>query len=274
MTTTRSDHSLGTENEKYYFLNTLARGLQVIDLLANEGALSVSEVSTRLGLNRTGCHRYLATLKELGYTKQTKDRRYRLTFKVFELGMRIADRYSMRQEALPYMQELASRYHETVNFGCLDGPDVIHIEKIDSKEILRIDTPLGSRAPAYSTALGKAILAFLPKEDLEKYLETTELKPCTPNTITTREGLEAELDRVRLQGVAVDNEELAPGLRCVGAPILDRHGYPNHAISVSGVTLRMHPERIKEIKRGVHSVCTALSSKLGGNLGGTITNST
>ncbi|TET84544.1 MAG: IclR family transcriptional regulator [Anaerolineales bacterium] len=248
--------------DKYFFLSTLARGLKVVELLAEEGELSVSEVAARLGLNRTCSHRYLATLKETGYAQQNEERRYRLTFRIFELGMKIADMFSIRQEALPYMHGLASQYNETVNFACLDGTEIIHIEKVDSKEILRIDLPLGSRAPAYCTALGKAILAFLPQEELDKYLEAVELKPRTSNTITSKEKLKAELERVREQAVAIDNEEFAIGHRCVGAPILDRLGYPQYAISVSGVAMRMPQERVEEIKEGIRSVCAKLSSNL------------
>ena len=256
-----SDNS-SQQKEQYFFLSTLARGLQIIELLAQEGELSVSEVARRLGLNRTSSHRYLATLKHEGYAKQNQDSKYNLTYKVFELGSRTLDLYTIREEAWPLMQKLALQYNETVNFACLDGTDVIHLDKAESAEILRIDSPLGSRAPAYCTALGKAILAFLPDDEIESYLENVSLDPSTPNTITDRKKLLLALAEVRKEGVAEDNEELAIGLRCVASPILNRHGYPKFAISISGISARMTPDRIVEMKANLRSTCESLSTHL------------
>lgn len=253
------------QKDKYFFLSTLARGLEIIELLAQEGELSVSEVAKRTGINRTSSHRYLATLKEAGYASQDEDSRYRLSYKVFELGSKIVGLFSIREQAWPLMQKLALEYNETVNLACLDGTDVIHLDKAESTEILRIDSPLGSRAPAYCTALGKAILAFLPEHELQAYLDAVTLEPRTSNTITDKSKLRKELDSVRdAGGIAIDNEELAVGLRCVGAPILDTHDYPKFAISVSGVSNRMYPARIEEIKAGVLAATEQLSTKLGG----------
>jgi len=250
------------KKNEYYYLSTLARGLNIIELLANEGFLSVSEVSKVLNINRTSSHRYLATLKQEGYVKQDDNSRYRLTFKIFELGMKVGNRFSIRQEALPWMQILASEFNETINFGYLDGSDIIHIEKVEGNEILKIDSVLGSRAPAHCTALGKAILAFLPENELEDYFESTQLIAQTPNSITDIEALKSELEIIQKDRIAYDREELAIGLRCVSAPILDGNNYPNFAISVSGVAMRMSDERIEKIKNRLCGISVELSSKV------------
>lgn len=245
--------------DQYFYLSTLARGLKIIELLAQEGELAVSDVARQLGINRTSSHRYLATLKEEGYTRQSKDSRYRLTYKVFELGQRIVERYSIREEAWPFMQELLNEYNETVDFACLDAGDVIYLDKAESSEVMRIDTPMGSRGPAYCTALGKAILAFLPQEDFDDYIEQTTLEAFTQNTITDKAKLIEELAHVKKAGLAVDNEEFSIGLRSVGAPILDVRGHARFAISVSGVASRMPADRLERIKSSVQAVCEELS---------------
>ena len=249
--------------KKYFFVSSLAKGLSVIELLSKNGALSVSEVANHLGYNRAGSHRFLATLKELGYLEKTADNRYRLTFKIFRMGTRVADRFKIRQTARPLMSELSQAFRETINLGYLDGPDVLHIDKIESPEVLRMDSPLGSRAPAYCTALGKAIMAFLPDVEINRLLETIELKPYGPRTVTTKEALKKELAKIKDKGYAVDNEELSKGLRCVAAPIFDHTGMSRFSISVAGPVSRVTSARVKEIQKAVRRVCRTISQGMG-----------
>jgi len=153
------------EKKRYYQIASLEKGVKVLELLADQKALTVSQVAVSLGLNRAASHRFLATLKDLGYVEKNDDNRYQLTFRVLELGMKVVNRSEVRQEARDFMQELARISNETVNLGYFDGRQILHLDKIDSCEILRIDAPLGSRTPAYCTALGKAILAHLPRSN-------------------------------------------------------------------------------------------------------------
>jgi DNA-binding IclR family transcriptional regulator len=259
----REGSPLPVSGEKYFFVSSLSKGLKVLEVLAENEELSVSEVANQLGFNRAGSHRFLATLKELGYVEKTAENRYRLTFKVFRMGSRVADRFKIRQTARPLMNELSQAFKETINLGYLDGSDILHIDKIDSPEVLRMDTPLGSRAPAYCTGLGKAILAFLPDEERKWVLETIQLKPYGPKTITSKAALLEELEKIRLNGYAVDNEELSKGLRCVAAPIFDHTGISRFAISVAGPVGRVTIARVKEIQREVRRVCRTLSQGMG-----------
>ena len=249
--------------EKYFFIGSLAKGIKIMELLAEQKQLTVSGVARLLGTNRAASHRFLATLRELGYVEKDEDDRYRLTFKVFELGMKVANRFEIRQIARPLMQELALAFRETVNLGHFDGKGILHVDKIDSLEILRMDSPIGSRAPAYCTALGKAVLAFLPREEFERFLSRTTLKPHGPNTITTKKLFRLAVEDIRYRGYAVDDEELSAGLRCVAAPVFDHTGRAAYAISVSGPSLRMTPKRIEDIHPLVQKICRQLSQQLG-----------
>jgi DNA-binding IclR family transcriptional regulator len=249
--------------EKYFFVSSLAKGLKVLELLSENEALSVSEVARHLGYNRAGSHRFLATLKELGYVEKTAENHYRLTYKIFRMGTRVVDRFKIRQAARPLMSELSQAFKETINLGYLDGSEVLHIDKIDSPEVLRMDSLLGSRAPAYCTALGKSILAFLPDADRDRILDTIELKPRGPKTITSKKALQKELAKIRRKGYAVDNEELSKGLRCVAAPIFDHTGMSCFSISVAGPVSRVTRSRVKEIQKEVRRVCRTLSQEFG-----------
>ncbi len=248
--------------KKYYHIKSLEKGLKVIELLAEENGATVTQVAKSLGFNRTGSHRFLSTLKELGFVEKNADSTYQLTFKVFEIGMKIANRFDILRTAFSSMQELASIYNETINLGHLEGLDIIHLDKIESRELLRMDPGIGSRAPAHCTALGKAILAFIPREELASFLKSISFKSLTPNTIVSKKRLLQVLKEVQQNGVAFDHEELCDGLCCVAAPIFDRSGYPRYAISVSGPAMRMPAERIRQIQVEVKRVCDKLSAQL------------
>jgi IclR family transcriptional regulator, KDG regulon repressor len=254
---------MSEKHKKYFYINSVERGLSVLELLAEKQTLSVTEVAKHLGLNRSGSHRFLATLRELGYVEKDNNSRYQLTFKVLQLGMKFANRFEIRNVARPYMQRLALISKETINLGYWDGKGIIRMDKIDSYEILRIDPGIGTRVPAYCTGLGKSVLASLPDEELEEYLNSVKLESHTPKTITTRRSLEEELRKTRERGYAIDDEELAQGLRCVGAPVFDYKGYPLYSMSVSGPAMRLNSERIEGIQKHVRDICMELSNYLG-----------
>jgi DNA-binding IclR family transcriptional regulator len=252
---------LKDSTKKYFHNNSLEKGTKILELLAERGELTVTKAAELLGMNRAGSHRFLSTLRELGYVEKNADRRYKLTFKIFELGMKMADRFEILREARPYMEELSRDFRETINLGFRDGLEILHIDKISSLEILRMDSLVGSRAPAYCTALGKACLAFLPKKELEVLFDGLRFKKLGPNTITSKKKLMEELVLIRDRGYAIDDEELSYGLRCVGAPIFDHTDFPRYSLSVAGPTLRLTEERIQEIQEGVRKVCGKLSRR-------------
>lgn len=254
-----------TKKEKYYHIASLEKGMRVLELLADNQDMTVTRVAKTLGLNRASSHRFLAHLVDLGYVVKSEDSRYMLSLKLLELGQKAANRFEIRPLARPFMQELFLEFRETVNLGHFTGLDVLHLDKIDSVEILRMDTPLGYRAPAYCTGLGKAILAQFSPQELDTYLEHVSLERQGPNTIISAERLKEDLADSRRRGYALDDEELSPGLRCVAAPVFDHTGRAQYAISVSGPTTRVTPRSIDKIAPRVREVCASLSAKLGYN---------
>ena len=249
--------------KKYYKIASLEKGIRILELLAAHGELSVTKVAELMDTIRAGSHRFIATLRDLGYVEKTESNKYQATLKVLQVAMKVANRFEIRRIARPYMQKLSLKYRETINLGFFNGVEIIHIDKIDSHEILRMDSDLGEKAPAYCTGLGKAILAFLSDYERDAYLDNTVFVANTPNTIIKREDFLQELSAVRQKGYAVDDEELARGLRCVAAPVFDHDNHPAYAVSISGPAMRLTHRVVENIKESVLEVSKELSRHMG-----------
>lgn len=252
------------ETRKPYFqIGSLEKGMKVLELLADKEALSVTRVAQEMGFNRTNSHRYLATLRKLGYVDQDADSRYALNFKILELGGRFLGRFEIRPIARPFLQELSSLFRETVNLGLWEGRAIRVLDKIDSPNVLRTDPTLGTLMPAHCTSSGKAILAFLPPEELEAFLAGAPFSAYSSSTLVSREALEKELAKTRDRGFAMDNEEWLPGITCVAAPIFNYRGLPAYSISLAGPSFRMTRDTVDRIQQKLKEMCGRISLALG-----------
>lgn len=250
------------EDKKYHQINSLEKGMKILESIIEHGELTVTGAANILGINRASSHRFISTLRDLGYVRKNQHNNYEATFKVLEYGMKQADHFEIRRVAKPLMRELAAAFEETVNLGILDRNRITYLDKVESRELLRMDTGVGTTCQAYVSALGKAILAFLPEAEQNAYLERMDLSEMfTPNTITSLDKLRKNLGRVRRRGYAVDNEELAEGLYCVGAPIFDFKAYPVYAVSISGPARRI--KALKHLPLKVVECAAELSKQLG-----------
>ncbi len=249
--------------KQYFLLSTLQRGLEILDMLAEQTELSVSETAARLNINRSSAHRFLSTLRESGYVVQNSQGRYQASFRLFELGQKVVGRLEIIEVGHPFLVELADLSRETINLGYWENNEILHIDKINSTEILRMDQPIGDRGPAYATALGKAILAALPEPELQKYMAGVCFEPKTPKTISCRADLLKELEVIRLKGYAVDDEELCLGLRCVSSPVFNHNDFPGYAVSISGPTIRMTLKQIGQLGEDIRRVANNFSKALG-----------
>ena len=189
--------------------------------------------------------------------------RYRLGLKLFELGSKAIAGLDLRRHAKPYLDRLQRELGETVFFCLLDEGQVFYIEKIESQQSVRTACTVGSRAPAYCTAVGKAMLAELTEAEVSQIVRRWGLKAITPNTITTNSALKAELKAIRCRGYAIDNEEKELGLRCVSAAVRGDQGKLLAALSVSGPAFRVTQERVPEIGRTVMQAAMDLSYEFG-----------
>ena len=247
--------------KKYYQIGSLEKGLKILETIVDHGELTVTGAANLLEINRASAHRFITTLRDLGYVRKNQHSNYEATFKLLELGMKQADKFEIRRMAKPVMRDLAAEFDETVNLGLLDQGQVIYLDKVESRELLRMDSGVGTTCKPHATALGKAMVAFLPVEEREVIIQALEMKPITPHTICDPLRLEKEITKIRKQGYAVDNEELAMDLYCIGAPIFDFNGYPAYAMSVSGPARRM--KTLKDIPRRLMEATNILSRQLG-----------
>lgn len=255
-----------TESKPYYQIDSLVKGIRVIELLADQGRLSVSDVARRLGQNRSASHRFLATLKDEGYVKQDSHGSYSLSLKIFGLANKAMNHMEIRSMARPHMVTLVEKHKETVNLACLDGGNVIVIEMVKGLLPLKVDLPLGSRGPAHAAALGKAMLAFSPEPVQTAYIKKRNLEKRTAQTIVTKAALKAELQGIKQRGYAVDDEEWAIGVRCVAVPVFDHNDISAYALSAAGPVQRMTDRVIKEIKNDLLAAADELSSSIGCDL--------
>jgi IclR family pca regulon transcriptional regulator len=209
---------------------SLERGLAILSAFDSDRPLiGVSELSRELELSRSTAHRYIATLAQLGYLQQDPDsKRYRLGPKVLDLGFSAINSMDVREISAPHLRRLSDETGHTVNLAILDGTDVVYIERCRTAQPgqreIDLNLHVGARLPAYCTALGKAILAFLPEERREEIIARIEFTPRGPNTITDPQAFREELERIRIAGISVNDEELAYGLRSIAAPIRAHSG--------------------------------------------------
>lgn len=207
-------------------------------------------------------HRYLATLTQLGLAERRDVDRFRLGTKVVELAGSFLANSDLRNESQAILEALASQTEETVHLAVPSGTEVVYIAKVESKHALRMYSYIGARLPMYCTALGKAILAFGPPDRIREVL-ARKLKPRTPRTITSPHSLETEMETIRTQGYAIDDEENELGIRCVSGPIFDYTRLAIGAMSVSGPSNRMDRKRCLELAPLVREAAQRVSKRMG-----------
>ncbi len=215
------------------FVQSLDRGLAVIRAFdAEHPELTLSEVARSTGLTRAAARRFLLTLVELGYVR-TDGRLFTLRPKILELGYAYLSSLSLPEIALPHLEQLVERVHESTSVSVLDGDEVVYVARVPTKRIMTVSISVGTRFPAYATSMGRVLLAWRSAEWLDGYLASARLKALTAHTLADSESLRAELAAVRERGWAMADQELEEGLRSVAAPIRDQSGQVAAAINVA-----------------------------------------
>ncbi|TMD59749.1 MAG: IclR family transcriptional regulator [Chloroflexi bacterium] len=262
--------------ERREIARTAGRALDLLTLLVDRGqhGLTARELSEQLGAPRTSIADLLKVLAGRGFVGPTTDGRgWRLDSRVLQLGNAYLHEFSVREVGRPAMRELSRRSGLTCQMAVLEGKDVVYIERQDARRTTeeytrsepRLVTDLGSRLPAYCTSLGKAMLAALPEEELDRlYAAPAQLSPRTKNTITSVARLKTELTAIRRRGYAVDNEEATDGIICIGSAIIGSDGRPEAAISLAGLRGRLSAETIEDLGRMVGRAAAHVSSARGG----------
>ncbi|HTY02414.1 MAG TPA: IclR family transcriptional regulator [Rhodocyclaceae bacterium] len=216
-------------------IQVIDRMMKLLDVLSYyHDPVSLKQLALETDLHPSTAHRILASMSASGFVERADPGTYRLGIRLLELGNLVKSRINIRDSAMPKMQSLHEKIGESVNLGVRQGDEIVYVERTSSgRSSVRVVHLVGARAPLHVTAVGKLYLAELNRDGLREYARRTGLPGMTEASITALPALEREMDRVRRNGVAFDNEEIELGLRCVAAPVRDDTGELVAGLSVS-----------------------------------------
>ncbi len=240
------------------------RALNILENVAQRrDGLTNSEISRKLAIPKSSASYILRTLERRGYLRRESETgRYKLGLKILSLGGDAQSNLDIADVALPFMRSLVERVHLTSHLAVLDQGEAVYIEKVEAPGFFKVNTWVGRRMFLHSTSVGKVLLAWLPKQEIETIVRQQGMKKRTPKTITTVSRLLADLELVREQGYAVDDEENSTGARCLGAPIHDAMGNVTAALGVSGTLTQVDEENLPKIAEGLKETARRISRQL------------
>ena len=240
------------------------RALNIMEAAAQrrEG-LTNSEISRRLEIPKSSASYILRTLERRGYLRRdVESGRYRLGLKILSLGGDAQANLDIAEIALPFMRTLVERIHLTVHLAVLDQGEAVYIEKVEAPGFFKVNTWVGRRMFLHSTSVGKCLLAWLPKQEIEAIAKQQGLKKRTPKTISSVAKLLADLEQVREHGYAVDDEENSLGARCLGAPIFDAMGSVAASLGASGTLTQVDEANTPRILDALKDTARKISRQL------------
>ncbi|MDQ0243643.1 DNA-binding IclR family transcriptional regulator [Bacillus fengqiuensis] len=242
---------------------TVVRSMDILNLFLTHSKLSFNEMVQLSGIPKTSVYRMVMSLEEMGLLDKDEDGKYSLGLLFLQFGHLVAERLDIRQVALPIMQKLHDEVGEAVNLIVQDGKEAIYIEKLDTKQPVRLYTAIGRRTPLYAGACSRVILSFLPHHEREEYLDEIELKPIASGTITDKEKLRLLLKESQETGYTVSYSELENYTSAIAAPIFNHKGEVTAGISIAGLDVNYQQERLPELSEKVKNAAHEISRKLG-----------
>jgi DNA-binding IclR family transcriptional regulator len=235
-------------SRKIYKLQTLDRAFAMLDLVASSSTLmSLAEIGDALQLRKSTAHRFLAVLERHHMVERAQNGRFRLGLRLCDLGGRAIEQNDLRDRARPHLRSLVAEVEETAHLCVLDGMHMIYLDKQEPEQCIRMISRVGASSPIHCTAVGKAILAAMPRARAQEMLLELNGQRFTRRTMTSREALLKELERTSHRRYAVDDEEREEGVRCAGVAILNPRGEAIAALSISGPSSRMTIHRIPQV---------------------------
>lgn len=228
-------------------IKSLKKSLEVLECFIQKQPLGVTEISEKLGLYKSNVHNILMTFLTMGYLEQDSESgKFRLGVSVMALSRAFREGLNITKIVLPFMQEIANEAGELVYLTIPRGDEVVYLEAIyPENQKLVSNFVMGERSKMYCTSVGKAILAQLPPEEMEKYIEG-DLEAFTEYTITDKDKLRKEIEATRIRGYGLDNMEIMFGIKCVGIALINFEGKAEAGLSISAPSLRMDEKRIQQ----------------------------
>lgn len=248
-------------------VQSLERGLAVLESVLKSGPVGVTEVATELDLDKTIVHRLLNTLQTMGYVSQDANRKYIVGPRLRLVSAKTLSSLNIRSLALPYMDELAEYTKGVAHLAKMAEGRAVYIERVHHPSLPVTSTDVGGQSPGYCSAAGKILWAYLPQSELNDLLDNTTIRSHTVNTITDRPTLQQHLAEVRERGYAIDREEHRLGLVGVGAPVLDHTGSVIASICVACLASRSDEQVLTDIRDQVLNASRSLSAEMGYSTG-------
>jgi len=229
-------------------IQSVERALQILDLFNDHTTeLKITEISDQMGLHKSTVHSLLKTLQASRYMDQNPENgKYRLGLKLVERGNLVINTLNIRQIANKYLVELAQRTGQTCHLGILDGNAGVYIDKEEGANSVIRYSRIGRRIPLHCTAIGKTLLAYQKPETVDELLTKYLFEQATNRTITTKEALLTELEKVRENEYAVDDQENELGVRCIAVPIINQHKQILAALSISTLVSRVDDDTLED----------------------------
>src|ERR1700687_5315153 len=247
-------------------VQSVDRALLIIETLAEDDeGYRLSDLSVRTGLSTSTVHRLLATLERRRFVQFDRyGSKWHIGAQSFAVGATFARRRNFVAQAMPYSRKLRDQTRETANLAVVDDETIIVLTRMESREIMRSLTKVGGRVAMVASGAGKAVLATYSDEDVNAIIHRQGMPRLTEKSVVRPSELFKELQAIRRQGYAVDDEEARVGLRCVAAVVYNDCGEPLAAISVSGMTNRVTDDRVPLLGKTVREVAAELTAALGG----------
>jgi len=246
---------------------TVNKAIDILEVfLRNDGELSLTEIAQATGLNAATAFRLVSTLARRGYIRQPEKKgAYLLGLKMLDFNYAVRRNLKFIDLAYMAMSRLSKEQNQSVYMAALDADQALIIDEVGVTEDLRINSPVGKRLALHCTACGKVLLAALSEEERKAYYARNTLQPLTTNTITDAERLEQELEKVRLEGVAFDNEEYRMGLWIAASPVHDGRGNVVAAAGIMVPTSDINAQSTQRFATAIKS-CTARMSQIIGRI--------
>ncbi|MCE0767738.1 IclR family transcriptional regulator [Pseudonocardia kujensis] len=226
--------------------------MAILDGFGPVGSASLAELHARTGMPKPTLHRQLSQMVGLGLVERSEGHGYRLGLKLFELGQLVPEERRFRESLGPVLKALHAETGLIVHLAVLAGADVVYVQKLEPDRGPQVASRVGGRMPSHCTAVGKALLAHAPA-DVTRAVVSRGLPRHARGTIVAPNMLLRQLDDIRRRGYARDLEESAAGIACLAAPVVGQEGRPVAAISVTGWTHGLHPERTLHALRAAAS---------------------
>jgi IclR family transcriptional regulator, pca regulon regulatory protein len=221
--------------EKRYYIDAVERAFRILEVFSQETpSLTLTEIASKSGISKATVFRFIYTLEKLAYLERDLDgKHYRPGIRILQLGFSALKSLELSEFAAPHLKKLFEKCRENTNLAVLDGKSIIYVLRYISKQTVNLNIHPGSRLPAHCTAMGKAMLLDLSREEIEGLLGQGPYERMTPKTITNLSDLIADVANARQNGYAITDEELVIGRRSVAAPIVNAEGASMAAVSIS-----------------------------------------